>query len=130
MHNQGRDVRAGLPQARSRPKPSLRAKPRPWSGRGPLARGGPRSAPRRLAVFLLRSVGFPIARIEEVMADRTQTHFGDERHHSFVVASTHALADAVHERRVKARGDQLGWTQAAIDEVVEDEVGLRVGEAE
>src|SRR5881296_1106532 len=100
MHIRARDGAAALrlsrlTEARGRPKPSLRAKPRPSSGRGPLARGGPRSAPRRSSPS--RSVGFPVSGIKEVMADCAETYFCDQRHHPFVVASTHALADVVDE---------------------------------
>src|SRR6266498_5055999 len=129
MHIRVRAVRAEIQKCRARSRPRAPAREGSPSRRGTgfRAKRGFRSAPRRWTTC---SVRFPVARIEEVMADRAETHFGDERHHSLVMTSTHALADVVHELRVEARGDQLGRTQSAIDEVIQDEVGLRVGESE
>src|SRR5712664_655637 len=128
MRSQARDEEGVLREKRARGRPRAPAREGSPSRRGTGFRAlrGFRSAPRRWTTC---SVRFPVARIEEVMADRAETHFGDERHHSLVVASTHALADVVDERRIETGGDQLGWTQAAIDEVIEDEVRLRVGES-
>src|SRR5439155_4788060 len=47
-----------------------------------------------------------------------------------VVAAPHAFADTVYEARVEPRRDEVRRSQPAVDEVIEDEVGLRVGEAE
>src|SRR5436309_3999686 len=129
MRIQARDEE-GVPReklVRGRPRGPAREASPSRRGTGFRALRGFRSAPRRWTTC---SVRFPVARIEEVMADRAETHFGDERHHSLVMTSTHPLADVVDECRIETGGDQLGRTQAAIDEVIQDEVRLRVGESE
>src|SRR2546425_1732577 len=143
MSTRAKDASArGRPRAparrhssQTRPKPSLRG------GLPSLGRPGtpppPRSAPRgpypwvpRSGLLLPELVGFPVAGIQEVVADRAEAHFRDERHHSLVVVLSHHLANSVDERGVESGGDELGWTQPAVDHVIENEVGLGVAEAE
>src|SRR2546428_13744319 len=85
--------------ARSRPRAPAREGSPSRRGTGFRAKRGFRSAPRRWETC---SVRFPVARIEEIMADRAKTQFGDERHHSLVVTSTHALANVVDECGIEA----------------------------
>src|SRR5256712_13465514 len=76
------------------------------------------------------SVGFPVAWIEEVVADRTKTDFGDQRHHALVVALAHHLADPSYQSGVEAGRDELGRAQPPIDHVGQDEVRAGGGESE
>src|SRR5438552_13752534 len=111
--------------SQTRPKPSQRGGVPPASAAGSPPRGGPRSG-----LLPPELVGFPVARVEEVVADRAEAHFRDERHHSLVVVLSHHLANSVDEGGVESGGDELGWTQPAVDHVIENEVGLGVAEPE
>src|SRR5438874_5701052 len=121
-----RDQRAW---ARARPKPSLRAgvPPAPDAGAGSPSRGGPRSGP---PFPRSRSVRFPVSWIEKIVTDRAQTQFCDQWHYSFIVVPANHLANAVHQTLVESMINKLGWAQAPIDHVIEDEVRVGVGEAE
>src|SRR5438093_5063872 len=98
------------------------------NNRAPPATARPRyAAPRRLTC---RSVRLPVARIEEVVSDGAEAELRDERHDSLVVVSPDQLADARDQRSVESVFDELCGSQAAIDHVIEDQVGIGVREAE
>src|SRR5437870_6203046 len=114
--------------ARARPKPSLRAEvpPAPDAGAGSPSRGGPRSGP---PFSRSRSVRFPVSWIEKVVTNCPQAQLGDKRHHSFVVIPANHLSNPVDQVRVEIMLDEFARAQPAIDHVIQDEVGVGVGEA-
>src|SRR6266542_4173947 len=111
IHIQAQDEMAGLQTywARGRPRAPAREGSPSRRGTGFRAMRGFRSAPRRPRNST-RSVRFPVAWIEEVMADGAQADLGDERHQPLVVRATHALAKVVHERGREPCGDELRRT--------------------
>src|ERR671915_148926 len=103
MNTRGRHAaarRRGRPRAPGVGAPDREA--RRWgAGRGVRGRGDPGAkrgfratppdaGPRRLTCW---SVGFPIARIQEVVSDGAEAELRDERHDSLVVVAADHLAD-------------------------------------
>src|SRR5438874_3784207 len=115
--------------AQARPRAPAR-----WgAGRGVRGRGDPgakRGFWSSLRPLRLGSVGFPVARIEEVVADGAEAELRDERHDALVVVASNELADARDQLSVETVFDELRGPETPIDHVIEDEVRVGVGEAE
>src|SRR5881296_2160685 len=98
--------------------PARRRGPRPIGAGETAAQRGFRPARRRPR---RPSVGFPVARIEEVVSDGAEAELRDERHDALVVVASYELADARDQLSVEMMFDELCGPQAPIDHVIEDE---------